>query len=165
MHPFPHLYRVRVAIAPEGEVSLESEGLARIHSLPPPEWGGPGGYWSPETLLTAAVGDCVLLTFRAIAKASRLAWREASADVEGKLERADGNSRFTEITIRVRLVVPAGWQQPEPQQVTLAPLAEAVVRVTLAVGSEPARRARVAADVAVGGTLFGQQAEALVDVE
>ena len=108
MHPFPHLYRVHLGIAPEGEVSLESEGLDRIPSLPPPEWGGPGGYWSPETLLTAAVGDCVLLTFRAIAKASRFEWREASADVEGKLERAEGNSRFTEMTIRVRLVVPAG---------------------------------------------------------
>jgi len=108
MHPFPHLYRVRLGIRPEGEVELDSEGLPRLHSLPPPEWGGPGGYWSPETLLNAAVGDCVLLTFRAIAKASRFEWREASAVVEGKLERVEGNSRFTEVTIRVRLVVPAG---------------------------------------------------------
>jgi organic hydroperoxide reductase OsmC/OhrA len=108
MHPFPHVYRVRIGIAPEGEVRLDSDGLAQIRSLPPPEWGGPGGYWSPETMLTAAVGDCVLLTFRAIAKASRLAWSEASADVEGKLERVGGDSRFTEISIRVRLVVPAG---------------------------------------------------------
>lgn len=108
MHPFPHRYRVRVGIAPEGEVSLDSDGLERIRSLPPPEFGGPGGYWSPETLLTAAVGNCVLLTFRAIARASRFDWREASADVEGVLERVDGNSRFTQMHLRVRLVVPAG---------------------------------------------------------
>ncbi len=108
MHPFPHFYRVRLGMHPEGEVSLESEGLPPLRSLPPPEWGGPGGYWSPETLLTAAVGDCVLLTFRAIAKASRFAWNEVSADVEGKLERIEGNSRFTEIALRVRLVVPPG---------------------------------------------------------
>ena len=31
-----------------------------------------------------------------------------TAEVEGKLERVDGNSRFTEVTIRVRLVVPPG---------------------------------------------------------
>jgi organic hydroperoxide reductase OsmC/OhrA len=108
MHPFPHRYRVRVGIAPEGEVSLDSEGLAQLRSLPPPEFGGPGGYWSPETLMLAAVGDCMTLTFRAIAKASRFEWRELAADVEGLLERIDGNSRFTAITIRVRLVVPPG---------------------------------------------------------
>jgi organic hydroperoxide reductase OsmC/OhrA len=108
MHPFPHRYRVHVGIAPEGEVSIDSEGLAQLRSLPPPEFGGPGGYWSPETMLTAAVGNCVLLTFRAIARASRFEWREASADVEGVLERIDGNSRFTQMHLRVRLVVPAG---------------------------------------------------------
>ena len=108
MHPFPHHYRVRVGIAPEGEVSLDSDGLAQIRSMPPPEFGGPGGYWSPETLLTAAVGNCVLLTFRAIARASRFEWREASAEVEGVLERIEGNSRFTQVHVRVRLVVPPG---------------------------------------------------------
>jgi organic hydroperoxide reductase OsmC/OhrA len=108
MHPFPHHYRVHIGIAPEGEVSLDSDGLAQIRSLPPPEFGGPGGYWSPETLLLAALGDCTMLTFRAIARASRLEWRALSADVEGKLERIDGNSRFTEITTRVQLVVPPG---------------------------------------------------------
>ena len=108
MHPFPHRYLVRVGIKPEGEVSLDSDGLAQIRSLPPPEWGGPGGYWSPETLLLAALGDCTMMTFRAIAKASRFEWREISAEVDGKLERIDGNSRFTEVVLRVRLVVPAG---------------------------------------------------------
>ena len=108
MHPFPHRYRGRVGIAPEGEVSLDSDGLAQIRSLPPPEFGGPGGYWSPETLLTAAVGNCVLLTFRAIARASRFEWQQASAEVEGVLERIEGNSRFTQMHVRVRLVVPPG---------------------------------------------------------
>jgi organic hydroperoxide reductase OsmC/OhrA len=108
MHPFPHRYRVSIGAKPEGELSLDSEGLERIRSLPPPEWGGPGGYWSPETLLLAAVGDCMMMTFRAIAKGSRFEWRELTADVEGVLERVGGNSRFTKITTRVRIVVPAG---------------------------------------------------------
>lgn len=108
MHPYPHRYKVRIGIAPEGEVSLGSEGLPELRSLPPPEFDGPGGYWAPETLLLAAVGDCMMLTFRAIAKASRFEWRELAADVEGLLERVDGNGRFTQVTIRVRLVVPAG---------------------------------------------------------
>jgi organic hydroperoxide reductase OsmC/OhrA len=108
MHPFPHRYAVRIDAQPEGDLGLSGAGLPGIRSLPPPEFGGPGGYWSPETLLLAAAGDCMTLTFRAIAKASRFEWRELAADVEGLLERIDGNSRFTKITTRVRLVVPPG---------------------------------------------------------
>jgi organic hydroperoxide reductase OsmC/OhrA len=108
VHPFPHRYGVTVGAKPDGPLDLDAEGVDRIVSLPPPEFGGPGGYWTPETLLLAAVGDCMMLTFRAIARASRLEWRELSANVEGVMERIDGNSRFTRITTRVRLVVPAG---------------------------------------------------------
>jgi len=66
---------------------------------------------------------------------------------------------------RVRLVVPSGWPEPEPQELELAPLGEDAVRFELALaGVSPVARARVAADLTVGGTSFGQQAEALVDV-
>jgi organic hydroperoxide reductase OsmC/OhrA len=115
MHPFPHRYQVRIGAKPDGELALDSEGLAQIRSLPPPEWGGPGGYWSPETLLLAAVGDCMMMTFRAIAKASRFEWRELAADVEGVLERVGSHSRFTKITTRVRLVVPRGTDAARAQ--------------------------------------------------
>ncbi len=108
MHPFPHRYRVRIGMAPEGEVRLDADGLPQLVSLPPPEFDGPGGYWSPETLLLAAVGDCTMMTFRAIAKASRFEWRQLTAETEGVLERIDGNSRFTQIRMHVRLVVPPG---------------------------------------------------------
>lgn len=108
MHPFPHRYQVRVRATPDAPLALGGEGLPALESLPPPQFGGPGGYWSPETLLTAAVGDCVLLTFRAIARASKFGWREATAEVESVLERFEGNSRFTQIHTRVRLVVPPG---------------------------------------------------------
>jgi glyoxylase-like metal-dependent hydrolase (beta-lactamase superfamily II) len=64
----------------------------------------------------------------------------------------------------VRLAVPDGWQEPAAQEVALPPLAEASLRFSVAAGERPARRARVAADVTVGGRLLGQQAEALVDV-
>jgi organic hydroperoxide reductase OsmC/OhrA len=116
MHPFPHHYHVRIGIRPEGEVLLDSDGLPQIRSMPPPEWGGPGGFWSPETLLLAAVGDCTVMTFRAMAKASRFHWSELEAGVEGKLERIEGHSRFTEITLRVRLVVPPGSDAARARQ-------------------------------------------------
>jgi organic hydroperoxide reductase OsmC/OhrA len=116
MHPFPHRYHVSIAARPEGELRLSAEGLTEIASLPPPEFDGPGGYWAPEFLLLASVGDCTMLTFRAIAKASRFEWRELSADVHGVLERIDGNSRFTRIETRVRLVVPAGTDEAKARR-------------------------------------------------
>jgi hypothetical protein len=65
----------------------------------------------------------------------------------------------------VRLVVPASWPKPEPQRVSLGAHTSAALRFELRAGPERARRARVAADLTVDGRPFGQQAEALVDVE
>ena len=93
---------------PEGEVRLGADGLPDLASMPPPEFDGPGGYWSPETLLVAAVADCFTLSFRSIARASRLEWRELTAEVNGVLERSDGVARFTRFDTHAELVVPAG---------------------------------------------------------
>jgi glyoxylase-like metal-dependent hydrolase (beta-lactamase superfamily II) len=65
----------------------------------------------------------------------------------------------------VRLVVPDGWvADPPEQQLELGAAAEAHARFRVQVGAAPAERARIAADLSVGETRFGQQAEALVDV-
>lgn len=108
MHPYPHRYQVHARAEAEGAVQLTGSDMPQLSSMPPPEFDGPGGHWSPETLLVAAVGDCLVLSFRAIAKASRLEWRDLSIDVEGLLERVDGVSRFTRFDARARLVIPAG---------------------------------------------------------
>lgn len=106
MHPYPHRYKVRVGATPEGEVRLSGDDLPELQSLPPPEFDGPGGFWSPETLLVAAVADCFTLSFRSIARASRLEWTELTAEVNGLLERSDGVARFTRFDTHARLVVP-----------------------------------------------------------
>jgi glyoxylase-like metal-dependent hydrolase (beta-lactamase superfamily II) len=69
------------------------------------------------------------------------------------------------VVATVRLAVPAGWPPPRPQEAEIEPRGEAVLRFAVVTGSEPVRRARVAADVVVDGLPFGQLAEALVDVE
>jgi hypothetical protein len=70
----------------------------------------------------------------------------------------------TGATAVVSLAVPAGWPEPAPQEVDLEPNGTAIVRFAVTTGREPARRARVAADLTVAGRPYGQQAEALVDV-
>jgi glyoxylase-like metal-dependent hydrolase (beta-lactamase superfamily II) len=65
----------------------------------------------------------------------------------------------------VALVVPAGWAcEPASQEVSLGPREEAEVAFQIAPSPSPVRRARIAAELWVGGRDFGQQAEALVTV-
>jgi organic hydroperoxide reductase OsmC/OhrA len=71
----------------------------------PPEFDGPEGVWSPETLLVAAVADCYVLSFRAVARASRLDWETLDVDVEGVLDRAEGVTRFVRFDITARLAL------------------------------------------------------------
>lgn len=107
MHPFPHRYTASAAAQPQGVVTLSSPGLAHLASTPPPEFDGPEGSWSPETLLAAAVVDCFVLSFRAVARASKYEWADLAVGVEAVLERVDGVTRFTRFTTRARLTVAA----------------------------------------------------------
>ena len=107
MQQLPHVYAVRARSESAGDLSISAEGLPEFASAAPPEFDGPGGRWSPESLLSAAVAGCFILTFRAIARASKLAWRELDCVVDGKLERKDGVTQFTHFTTRAVLVIDA----------------------------------------------------------
>jgi organic hydroperoxide reductase OsmC/OhrA len=111
MHPYPHLYAVQATAMPEGDVPVGAPGLPTLQTAPPAEFDGPGDRWSPETLLCAAVADCFLLSFRAVARASRLDWTDLECRVEGKLDRVEGRSFFTALTVHASLKVPAGTDQ------------------------------------------------------
>lgn len=90
--------------------------MPALETAPPKEFGGPGGYWSPEALLVGAVTDCFILTFRAIARASKLDWSALECSTEGKLERIERVTRFTELTITAHLTVPAGTDTDKAKQ-------------------------------------------------
>jgi len=107
MQKLPHHYQVSARATAEGTVTLHGEDLPALETAPPREFGGPGGYWSPEALLVGAVTDCFILTFRAIARASKLEWHEINCSVEGTLEHVNSVTRFTELTITAQLTVPA----------------------------------------------------------
>lgn len=108
MEALPHRYRVRATAGTEGSVTVGSDQLPDLTTAPPPQYGGPPGHWSPETLLVGAAVDCFILTFRAVAAASKLPWRDIECRGEGVLDRADGIVRFTALHLRARLVLPAG---------------------------------------------------------
>ena len=111
MRYFPHHYKVAATAGPDGDVSLSGDGLDAIPSAPPAEFGGPGDKWSPETLLVAAVADCFILNFRAIAGASKLSWISLKCEGEGTLERKEGATKFTEFVVRATLSVPQDMKE------------------------------------------------------
>ena len=63
-----------------------------------------------------AVADCFILTFRAIARASKLEWTNLECSAEGVLDRVERVTRFTEFTVRAKLTVPAGTDIDKAQR-------------------------------------------------
>jgi organic hydroperoxide reductase OsmC/OhrA len=114
MRPYPHEYAVEASADALGSVALRTEGVPELASAPPVEFDGPGDQWSPETLLVAAVADCFILTFRAIARASKLSWTRLACQVSGKLDRVDRETRFVAIHIEADLVIPVSPDGESP---------------------------------------------------
>lgn len=107
MHQLPHTYSVTANAERDSNVSLSAQGVATISSAPPIEFGGPGDQWSPESLLVAAVADCFILSFKAIARASHVDWANLECAVDGLLDKADGGLRFTGFVVRAKLTIPS----------------------------------------------------------
>lgn len=128
MQDYPHHYVVRADAPTEGIIKVSSTGLETLSTLAPAEFGGPGDLWSPETFLVAAVADCFILTFRAVARGSRFAWHSLSCEVDGILDRVDNVTRFTEFHVRVTLHVPTGTDMHKAER--LIEKSDAVCLVT-----------------------------------
>lgn len=115
MQAFPHHYAVTAA-ADQTDVTLESRGLPALASAPPAEFDGRGDRWSPETLLVAAVVDCFVLTFRGIARLSKLSWTSLTCEATGTVDRIDRVTQFTDLHLRARLRVPAGANREQAER-------------------------------------------------
>jgi len=134
MQAFPHHYRVSASGHSEGDVDVTADRVATIPTAPPPEFGGPGDRWSPESLLVAAVANCFILTFRAISRASRLDWAALRCDVVGILDRQDRVTRFTRFEIHAHLKVPPGTDEAKASR--LLEKAEAGCLITNSLAAE-----------------------------
>lgn len=146
MHDLPHLYSATASAQAEGDVSVEAEGLPSLSTAAPAQFGGPGDRWSPEMLLVAAVADCVVLTFRAIARASKLSWNDLSCEVEGTLDRVDRIMQFTRFTVRASLSVPPGTSEERADK--LLRKAEETCLITRSLKAEVTFDARVGVSAA-----------------
>lgn len=141
MQDYPHHYVVKASGEPQSNILIESEGLDSLVTAPPAQFGGPGNLWSPEELLSAAVADCFILTFKAIARASKLDWQSLSCEVDGILDRPEKNSLFTEFRLNVELTVPTGTD--EAKALRLLEKAEQGCLITNSLKSEISLQAQI----------------------
>jgi organic hydroperoxide reductase OsmC/OhrA len=116
MHPYPHRYLVSASATAAGSVAVSAPQLPPLTTAPPPEFDGPGGVWSPETLLCAAVADCLILTFRALSRLAQLKWLRLECRVEGTLERVERVAQFTRFASVATLAVPEGTDLDKAHQ-------------------------------------------------
>lgn len=106
MQPLPHIYSVTGSAAAAGQVILSTQGAPDLASAAPSQFDGPGDRWSPESLLAAAFSSCFILTFRSVARASKLEWNRVECVVQATLGRVEGVTQFTRVVTRVTLTIP-----------------------------------------------------------
>lgn len=144
MQDYPHNYVVRAAAAAEENVVLSSPGLNDLESASPAEFGGPGDQWSPETLLVAAVADCFILSFRAIARAAKFEWKTLSCDVNGVLEKVERVTQFTGFDVQATLEIPEGMREDKALRLLEKAERSCLITNSLKAGSHLQAKVRVA---------------------
>ncbi|MEP4891298.1 MAG: OsmC family protein [Aliiglaciecola sp.] len=107
MQDFPHRYTVVAQGNVSGSLNAKCENLVDIPVAPPSQFGGPGDKWSPEDLFMASIANCFVLSFRAIARASKLEWHSIECSSAGELDKVDGKIQFTKVKSTIKLVIPA----------------------------------------------------------
>ncbi|MDB4778051.1 OsmC family protein [bacterium] len=137
----PHDYSAAASAKPAGNVTLSVDELDSIESNAPKEFGGPGDQWSPEDLLVAAVADCFVLSFRAIAGMSKFEFTDISAKVTGTLDKVERDIQFTALSIVANLTLPAGADESRAQR--LLEKAEATCFITNSLKAEPHLEANI----------------------
>jgi organic hydroperoxide reductase OsmC/OhrA len=131
---YPHKYLATASGGNEGNVIVSGEGLPDVETQSPPQFGGPEGVWSPETMLSAAVANCFILTFRAIARASKFEWISIECNVEGVLDRPERTTFFTAFNVHAVLHLPNDAKAEMAQR--LMEKAEHVCLITASLKSE-----------------------------
>ena len=108
MQDLPHHYVVSAHAESTGSVMVSSTGLPDLETAGPVQFGGPGDLWSPEDMLVGAVANCLILSFRAIARAAKVEWLALECQAEGELDKVEKLTQFVGFRIKAKLTIPAG---------------------------------------------------------
>ena len=99
--PFPHHYEVTLTGGANSRATMSAGPRPVLSGGPPPEFGGDDKSWSPEHLLLASAGLCLMTTFAAIAAKSKLEYSGYDSHAQGTLDKTPEGLRFTRIALKV----------------------------------------------------------------
>ena len=105
MQDLPHHYVASARAEGDRNVIVSSDGLPDLETAGPAQFGGPGDVWSPEDMLVGSVANCLVLSFRAIARAAKLEWLTLECDAEGKLDKIEKLTQFVGFEIKAKLTI------------------------------------------------------------
>ncbi|MGZ3861925.1 MAG: OsmC family protein [Bacteroidia bacterium] len=102
-----HFYKTEIKWEKDRVGMMSSPDLKlQFEVATPPQFPkGIEGIWSPEHLLTAAVGSCFMTTFLAIAENSKLDFSGFSCEATGKLEQVEGKLLISEVLLHPTLTI------------------------------------------------------------
>lgn len=101
--PFPHEYKVELDQAEGSLATLKGESEPSLRGGPPPHFDGPGGVWSPETLLLGAVELCYFTTLRSLTRRQGVEFTSYRSTIRGYLDKSTAGIVFTGIELDVSL--------------------------------------------------------------
>src|SRR5438552_7190480 len=106
-------YRVETSWKGGRNGLASAEGVAEptIRFSAPVEFKGERGYWTPEHFLVAGVAACFVVTFAAMAAASKLDFLGLEMTVDGRLGKVGGRLGFAEVVMRPTLTVATNEDQ------------------------------------------------------
>ncbi len=105
MSALPHQYKVTLVGKPDNKLMTQAYNLPNLQVAAPVEFAGPGDQWSPEALLMASLANCLVLSFRAITKASKFDWLSIECESSGTLDQVDHKIKFTRVQTKARLLI------------------------------------------------------------
>lgn len=108
MKTFPHTYRTSSVMSSDHPsiLSCSSDGLEPLELSAPPEFDGPEGHWSPETLLSASISSCFILSFKALANIKGFEFTRLECHCDARLEKTKEGIVFTNFELRATLDIP-----------------------------------------------------------
>jgi organic hydroperoxide reductase OsmC/OhrA len=87
-------------------------GKPPIEVATPPEFGGPGNYWTPEDLLTSAVASCIMTSALFFIERADIILRSYMSNATGQMEKGPGGLTITSVKVEIAVTLAEPDDEP-----------------------------------------------------
>lgn len=111
--PFPHVYSATISRTFASRGQIEAPPRPLLHGGPSSELDGDVASWSPEHLMLASLGLCMLTTFEAFAARDGIQLATWSASANGQVELTPEGLAFTSIVLGIEMEIAGNVERVE----------------------------------------------------